>query len=134
LKLWKGIPNSKVNLNTKSCDCKVWDISGIPYKHAIRCILRDRQDLESYVDEAYSVEKYNAAYGVIMQPTFDPMFWEDRACPSIGPPQVQVKRCRPQFERGRDINEGRKRSTRSSILKCSVCKQYGHNSRSYRNC
>ena len=70
----EGNTQFKVNLNSKSYDYKVWDISGTPHKHTIRCILRERQDLESYVDKAYIVEKYKAAYDVIMQAIFDPIF------------------------------------------------------------
>jgi len=28
-----------VNLEERTCDCKHWQISGIPCKHSIRCIL-----------------------------------------------------------------------------------------------
>ncbi|KAJ8446094.1 hypothetical protein Cgig2_017596 [Carnegiea gigantea] len=91
--------------------------------------------MKAWACNAYNNQVFKQAIEAIKKeskPISDPMFWEDRACPSIGPPQVQVKRGRPQSERRRDISEGRKRFTQSSILKCSVCKQYGHNSRSYR--
>jgi len=38
-----------------------WDISGIPCKYSIRCILRERKDLENFVDEAYTIERYKLA-------------------------------------------------------------------------
>ncbi|KAJ8426704.1 hypothetical protein Cgig2_020691 [Carnegiea gigantea] len=128
----EGNTHFKVDLNSGCCDCRVWDISGIPCKYAIRCILRDRQDPESYVHDAYTVEKYRAAYDVIMKPVTDPIFWEDSDCPRLGPPEIEVKRGRPPSERRRDGTEKRKSFSRSSTLRCSVCKQYGHNSRSHR--
>jgi len=128
----EGNTHFKVDLNSGCCNCKVWDISGIPYKHAISCILRDRQDPESYVHDAYTIEKYRAAYDVIMKPITDPIFWEDSDCPRLGPLQIEVKRGRPPSERRRDGTEKRKSFSRSLTLRCSVCKQYGHNSKSHR--
>lgn len=43
-----------VNIVEYYCDCMVWDISGITYKHGIRHILRERQDIELYIHEAYT--------------------------------------------------------------------------------
>ena len=51
-----------------------WDISGIPSKHAIRCILRERKDLENFVDEAYTIEKYKMAYNAVIYLVKDPTF------------------------------------------------------------
>ncbi|KAJ8426558.1 hypothetical protein Cgig2_017074 [Carnegiea gigantea] len=51
---------------------------------------------------------------------------------TIGPPSVEIKRGRPQTERMRDITERRKEFIRSITLKCSLCKQFGHNKRSNR--
>ena len=39
-------------------DCIMSDISGIPCKHGMRCILRERQDIDSYVHEAYIIKAY----------------------------------------------------------------------------
>ncbi|KAJ8443349.1 LOW QUALITY PROTEIN: hypothetical protein Cgig2_015830 [Carnegiea gigantea] len=44
-------------------------------------------------------------------------------------PLVKIKRGRPQTEKRRDIIEMRKDFTRSNSLKCSLCKQFGHNKR-----
>ncbi|KAJ8426814.1 hypothetical protein Cgig2_008868 [Carnegiea gigantea] len=128
----EGNTHFKVDLNSGCCDCRVWDISGIPCKHAIRCILTDREDTESYVHDAYTVEKYRAAYDVIIKPITDPIFWEDSDYPRLGPPEIEVNRGRPPSKRRRDGTEKRKSFIRSSTLRCSVCKQYGHNSRSHR--
>ncbi|KAJ8444478.1 hypothetical protein Cgig2_024042 [Carnegiea gigantea] len=62
----------------------------------------------------------------------DPIFWKERECPKLGPPLVQFKRGRPPSERRRDITEKRKVYTKSNTLRCSKCKQFGHNSRSHR--
>ena len=47
-----------VNLTHRYYDCIVWDISGIPCKHGIRCILRERQHIDLYGHEAYTISSY----------------------------------------------------------------------------
>jgi len=128
----EGATQFTVDINTHCCDCMTWNISGIPCKHAARCILSERLELESFVHEAYSVDRYKQIYDVCMKPIPDPIFWEDRELPKIGPPPIDIKRGRPQTERRRDVTEKRKEYSRSNTLKCSICKQFGHNKRSHR--
>ena len=47
-----------VDLNNESCDCKRWELSGIPCHHAIACAREERIDPESLVHECYSVKTY----------------------------------------------------------------------------
>jgi len=77
-----------VNLAQRHYDCMVWDISGIPYKHGIRCILRERQDIDLYVHEAYTISSYLKIYDVMMHPIKNPVFRKQRQCPKLGPPQL----------------------------------------------
>ena len=121
-----------VNLDHHHCDCMVWDIIGIPCKHGIRCILRERHDIELYVHEAYTISSYLKTYDVMMHPIKDPVFWKQRQCPQLSPPPVGLARGRPPNERRRDKTEQRRKFTRSNTLRWSTCKQFGHNSRSHR--
>ena len=83
-----------VDLNLGDCDCMYWYISGISYKYTIRCILRERKDLETFVDEAYTIERYKLAYNVVIHLVQDPTFWPDRNLPRIGPPNNRGHRSR----------------------------------------
>ncbi|XP_039778346.1 uncharacterized protein LOC120645642 [Panicum virgatum] len=49
------------------CTCREWQVTGKPCPHALAVITSTRShDMESYIDKAYSVEKFKAAYvGVI---------------------------------------------------------------------
>ncbi|KAK2652072.1 hypothetical protein Ddye_011928 [Dipteronia dyeriana] len=38
------------NLITRSCDCVLWEVSGIPYKHAMAVITAKRLSAEDYID------------------------------------------------------------------------------------
>ena len=84
------------------------------------------------MNEAYSIDRYRQIYNVFMKPIPDPIFWEDRQLSKIGPSPIDIKRGRPPTERRRDVTEKRKEYSRSNTLKCSYCKQFGHNKRSQR--
>ena len=47
-----------VNINERTYDCKVWNLSGIPCKHAIAVLINKRADLESYCDFSKTKEFY----------------------------------------------------------------------------
>ncbi|XP_074265607.1 uncharacterized protein LOC141588047 [Silene latifolia] len=51
-----------VKLINQVCNCKHWELSGIPCVHAMACILEQRHIPEDYVDQAYSKDKYLLAY------------------------------------------------------------------------
>jgi len=67
-----------------------------------------------------------------MKPIPDPIYWEAGQLPKIGPPPVEIKRGRLQTEKRRNVTEKRKQFSRSNTLKCSYCKQFGHNKRRHR--
>ncbi|KAJ8423236.1 hypothetical protein Cgig2_013488 [Carnegiea gigantea] len=103
-----GNTNFTINLNTGHCDCMFWDISRIPCKHAIRCILRERLDPETFVHKAFSIDKYRFPYGVVIHPVRDQSFWEARNLPKLGPPPIdKVGPERPETSRRKDVTESR---------------------------
>lgn len=66
--------NYIVNLRARTCNCRVWDISGIPCKHAALGISYRREDVESYCDSRFSKEKYMKAYKHCIHPIPDATF------------------------------------------------------------
>ena len=51
-----------INLNSNTCDCGDQQIFGVPPKHAGKCLVCMKADLEEWVDEWYSIEKYKTTY------------------------------------------------------------------------
>ena len=51
----------------KVCTCRQWQITGQPCPHALAVITSTRQpDMAKFVDQYYSVQKFQAAYeGII---------------------------------------------------------------------
>ncbi|KAK4399496.1 hypothetical protein Sango_1425100 [Sesamum angolense] len=67
--------NYIVNLRTRTCNCRVWGVFGIPCKHAALGIFHRRDSLESFCDSRFSKENYIKAYSYCIHPVPDPTFW-----------------------------------------------------------
>ena len=52
-----------VDLTNKTCHCGSWKLIGIPYKHAMACIVLRKLDANQFVHEAYHVETYAKTHG-----------------------------------------------------------------------
>ncbi|KAK3139998.1 hypothetical protein QOZ80_5AG0393880 [Eleusine coracana subsp. coracana] len=65
-----------VDLNTHTCSCGEWQLTGLPCLHALALISTETNvDLESFVHEYYSVERFKAAYSGIIPPMPDISQW-----------------------------------------------------------
>ncbi|XP_074305518.1 uncharacterized protein LOC141640733 [Silene latifolia] len=58
-----GTDNPTVNLETRECTCKKWNLTGIPCGHAIAAIFDKYEKAEDYVDDRYKKETYLRIYG-----------------------------------------------------------------------
>ncbi|XP_059654751.1 uncharacterized protein LOC132301519 [Cornus florida] len=121
-----------VDLNHRSCSCRVWSLTGIPCKHALTCIFTKRDQSEAYVDQFYQRETYLRSYaGLIMPIPMRRLTKIDLINPLL-PPYFRKPTGRPKKVRNKK-NDDPKSSTKLSrskeSLKCSKCKENGHNSR-----
>ena len=65
-------PNSYVvDIIARNCNCKTWDLSGVPCSHAIVVCSAERIDPEELVHKCYIVETYLQAYGHFIMPLRD---------------------------------------------------------------
>ena len=61
-----------VKLNQRTCTCLEWQHNGKPCQHALAFVTREREvDLEQFVHEYYSVNRFRAAYGREIEPLTD---------------------------------------------------------------
>jgi len=127
----EGSTNFTVRLTDHFCNCKKWQISGLPCKHAARCILRMNQQLDDYCSQWFSTQKYRNLYDGIIHPISDPCMWGETTLPVLDPPHELRKRGRPEKHQRRESNsvipgEGRK-TFPTGTKRCKTCKQMGHN-------
>ncbi|KAH7843618.1 hypothetical protein Vadar_018826 [Vaccinium darrowii] len=118
-----------VNLAQWVCLCKVWQISGLPCKHALACCTYSRLNFVDYIHPYYSKEMYLAPYGRIIHPIMDHTMWTEVLGDVLQPPPLRRQMGRPRKNRRREeseappIPDGGKRS---HTLRCAKCKEFGH--------
>ncbi|XP_074265653.1 uncharacterized protein LOC141588094 [Silene latifolia] len=125
-----------VNLHTRSCTCRHWDLTGLPCIHAVASILKQRQVVRDYIDEAYSKAKFESAYAHVVLPMPGSKQWEKSGLPEPLPPHERKMLGRPskkkrRKEAGEAQTEKVKRQKRSN--KCSNCGGLGHHKRTCKN-
>lgn len=121
-----------VNTESRSCDCRVWNLSGVPCIHAIAVLIDRRQTLTDFCDQSLSTGTYLKAYEHLMNPVPDVTFWPEFAAteaPDVLPPELRRRAGRPKKARRRQEGETPASMRRSCTLKCSRCFQLGHNKR-----
>jgi hypothetical protein len=66
-----------VYLPQNYCTCRQWQLTGKPCPHALAVITSSKQNMAQYVDECYSVRKFQAAYEGIIPNTTDKNQWPE---------------------------------------------------------
>ncbi|KAH7865072.1 hypothetical protein Vadar_001871 [Vaccinium darrowii] len=121
-----------VDLGRIMCVCRQWEISGIPCKHAMAAIVKDRKNVEDFIHTYYSKEMYLRAHGRMIHPILDHTMWITVPGDPLDPPPLKRLPGRPRKVRRRAANEpaaGTSESKRSQTVKCTWCKEFGHNKR-----
>jgi hypothetical protein len=122
-----------VDIFAKTCDCRRWQLTGIPCCHAIACLRHERIQPESVLPECYSVETFKKAYGFSIWPCRDKSEWEHVNGPLVSPPVYEKKSGRPPKTRKKQPHEvqgknGPKFSKHGVTIHCSHCSEANHNS------
>ena len=52
-----------VDINARTCDCRRWQLTGVPCCHAISCLRSERIQPESVLANCYSMEAFKNTYG-----------------------------------------------------------------------
>ncbi|KAL3529567.1 hypothetical protein ACH5RR_008889 [Cinchona calisaya] len=122
-----------VDIKERTCNCKVWNLTGIPCKHAVAILINKKADLESYCDYSLTKDFYFKVYNEVIHPILDVEFWPPMEVnPSkVLPPVLRRKASRPKKARRREPGAALVvgHMKRSSTLKCSLCQQFGLNKR-----
>jgi hypothetical protein len=75
-----------VDFKIRTCDCKRWQLTGIPCHHAIACCSKDNINPENLVYSYYTVDTFNKAYAFTLAPLRCRPFWEKINGHHIYPP------------------------------------------------
>lgn len=127
-----------VKLHEGTCTCRLWQLTGMPCKHAIAAIAHKHDRPENYCNGWLTTGAYNATYEFYVQPTQSQEFWEATPYLKPVPPPMKRKPGRPKKCRRRDSTEAttaggtRLRRTYTDI-QCSRCGGVNHNTRGCMN-
>ncbi|XP_047338400.1 uncharacterized protein LOC124942036 [Impatiens glandulifera] len=120
-----GQHDFQVDLQTRTCTCRVFDLSGLPCKHAL-AVARSRKTIPyEYCSRFITTKAWCMAYVDTCYPVCDEGSWDipenikERVC--LKPP-IKVKKGRPTTKRRPSQGEPRKEQRR-----CNSCGGRGHN-------
>ncbi|KAH6776027.1 hypothetical protein C2S52_013588 [Perilla frutescens var. hirtella] len=105
-----------VDLEKMTCDCRRWELSGIPCEHAISAISAERSDPTDFVSSCYSVDTYKDVYVHAIMPMADAELWEKTGfIPPLPPAILKKKKCgRPPRQRKFSANESPSKKKKKS--------------------
>ncbi|GJT21399.1 hypothetical protein Tco_0891336 [Tanacetum coccineum] len=134
LEIRKGDHSYGVNLQHKVCQCRMWELSGVPCVHAVAAYLHVGNDLDLGVSHWYSQESWFNAYQFSIKPVFGSNMWKRTSDVPPLPPLVRTMPGRPQKARikapGETCSSHTSRVGRT--MTCTNCWQKGHNKASCR--
>ena len=96
---------AQVDLDKKTCTCKRWNLTAIPYCHAMAAIYDKNEDPVKYVDIYYKKETYlkiyvNVIHGIRME-----RYRERSNIPPLLPPTAVKQAGRPKKLRIKAVSE-----------------------------
>ncbi|WOL05379.1 hypothetical protein Cni_G14107 [Canna indica] len=111
-----------VNIGSHSCSCRRWDLTCIPYNHAVSCITWMKDDLDKYVSDNFKRNAYLKTYANFIEPLTGKDTW-----PNVDGPHCLPKKMpgRPKKVRRREMNEDDNQASRYSrhgtSITCQLC-------------
>ncbi|KAK2649710.1 hypothetical protein Ddye_017199 [Dipteronia dyeriana] len=122
-----GDLDGTVDLTSKTCTCREFDMDRLPYEHALACIRVRRFSYIDYCSPYYSSSFLAATYSGEIHPVGHPPEWlvpEYIASIVVLPPVGRRLPRRPKKNRIPSFGEGVSQS------RCTTCPRNGHNSHS----
>ncbi|XP_074292492.1 uncharacterized protein LOC141619370 [Silene latifolia] len=96
-----------VDLPSQNCSCGHWQLCGLPCQHAIAAIHHQRANYEDYVHQAYTKDKYLAAYGTPIPPMPRICQWESVGkVKPLPPPYRKFPGSHSLKKRRKEVGEG----------------------------
>ncbi|GAV83306.1 hypothetical protein CFOL_v3_26754, partial [Cephalotus follicularis] len=102
-------------------------VAGIPCKHVVCCLGHNRENLEDYCHEFYSVKRYVDTYCELMHRIPEANLDTRNMNEDIQPPPLKRLPGRLAINRRKEPGESTSTIRRSSTIKCGNCGGLGHN-------
>ncbi|KAL7605835.1 hypothetical protein Lser_V15G17660 [Lactuca serriola] len=128
-----GTEGYAVDLNTRQCGCRAWQLAGYPCVHGYAAISSLNRDPEEYVSEWFTTSMYASCYRYNIRPLNCSAMWPEVDYTKPLPPKKRRLPGRPTMKRKRDQVEREAKGTRHTIskkgmiMRCTICRERGHN-------
>lgn len=122
-----------VNIGTRSCSCRDWQLCGIPCSHAAAALISSKKDVYAFAEKYFTADSYRRTYSRQMHPIPRKIEWtkqiDDQAQAQVDddtqmvrPPKFRRPPGRPEKKRICIEDVNREKHT----VHCSRCNQTGH--------
>lgn len=118
-----------VNIGTRSCSCRDWQLFGIPCSHAVAALTSYTKDVYTYTEKYFTASSYRESYSKEILPIPGKIKWKkegdvpvDDDIRLVRPPKFRRPPGRPEKKRVCIEDVNREKHT----VHCSRCNQTGH--------
>lgn len=94
-----------VDLGVRSCNYCLWQINGLPCKHAMACIMHNRAMPKDYINGFFFKDAFSRCYSGNIFPILDQSLWPRVNCDELDPPPFKRKAYRPKILKRRESSE-----------------------------
>ncbi|XP_042030026.1 uncharacterized protein LOC121776956 [Salvia splendens] len=130
-----------VNMRDFTCSCRLWQLTRIPYTHAIATINKNGDDVTRFVSRYYLKSTMIMLYENVLYPINGVDNWPKSTFDGaleLAPPRTKRQRGRPKKRRREEPQirlhaDGGESLLRTFLMKCWRCSQEGHNKRTCIN-
>jgi hypothetical protein len=130
--LWQvqsGKVTHEVNMVSRTCSCRKWQMTGLPCNHAVSAIHKSRMHPEDFVSEFLKKSMYMKSYNPVFYPMPAQHGWTKTDTVDIMPPAFKdhLKGRRQEKRRKGKFEVPKPRDTsRMATITCSNCSVQGH--------
>ena len=125
-----------VNLIARTCDCRLWELSGIPCVHAVAGYLHFKLNPDDGVSSWYTQAKWFDSYQFSIKPVYGSKIWRSTTNTPPLPPIVKKMPGRPRKLRiphPSEQDDEHHVSRFGRVMTCQNCWRKGHNKASCTN-
>ncbi|CAI9294403.1 unnamed protein product [Lactuca saligna] len=132
-----GLESYGVNIEKRSCACRLWDVSGIPCVHAQASIMLTHHDPKTFISKWFGKAMYISSYSSNILPVNGNNLWRESPYIKPLPPIERRMPDRPTVKRKRHVlgrdDKFSQVSSNSRTVKCQNCQKKGHNKKTCKN-
>ncbi|CAI9296245.1 unnamed protein product [Lactuca saligna] len=130
-----GLESYGVNIEKRSCACRLWDVSGIPCVHAQASIMLTHQDPKTFISKWFGTAMYISSYSSNILPVNGNNLWSKATYIKPLPPLERRMLGKPIVKRKRHVSERDDKfsqvCSKGRTIQCQNCQQKGYNKKSY---